>query len=105
MRSKITLPLVLGGLPLPIYPGILLAGVMSLAGERTGDEPALLMTVVKSFLFGSILYPLVYIPCAIAAVRTAKKQEEALAFKLSMVPLVFLSVLVVLFLAWIQLND
>jgi hypothetical protein len=102
MRTKITFSLVLGGLPLPIYPGVLLAGIMSLGGSRTGDEPALLMAIVTSFLIGSIAYPLIYIPCAVAAVRAAKRQEESLAFKISIVPLVFISVLAMLLLAWLQ---
>ena len=101
MRYKITLPLIAGGLPLLVYPAVLLAGIMSLAGERTGDEPpALLMAIVTSFLIGSIVYPLVYVPCAVAAVRKAKKQEAALAFKISMVPLIFLAVLAILLLVW-----
>jgi hypothetical protein len=104
MRSKITLPLIVGGLPLLVYPAVLGAGIMSLAAERTGDEPALLMAIVNSFLIGSIVYPLVYVPCAIGAVWRAKEQDAALAFKISIMPLVFLAVLVVLLLAWLHFD-
>jgi hypothetical protein len=96
--------LLLGGLPLLAYPFVFLAGAMSLGGVWTGHEPTLLVIVARSFLIGSMAYPLVYVPCAIAAVIIARKQE-ALAQKVSAVPVVFLLALAVLFVAWIQLDQ
>ena len=50
---------VLSLLPLVIYPGILMAGIMGLAAERRGGASgsALVETVAKAFLYLSMLYP------------------------------------------------
>jgi hypothetical protein len=92
---------IVGALPLLIYPIVLLAGVMSLAGESQGDEPALLMIVAKTFLWSSLAYPLVYGGFALAAAVVAwRPQGERLAFGLSCVPLAYLVMLGVLMFAW-----
>lgn len=104
MSSRVTISLIIGGLPLLAYPAVALAGIMSLAGERMGHEAALLETVRTSFLIGTLVYPLVYILCAIAAVWVNKK-DAAFAFKVSVVPLVFISILAVLCLGWFQLES
>jgi hypothetical protein len=101
MRSKITLSLIVGFLPLLVYQWVFLLGIMSSVYLRAGYESALLKAVIYSYLGGSIVYPLVYVSCAIAAIW--RKQEAALALKISIVPLVFLFVLAVLF-AWIQFD-
>ena len=101
LRTKF---LLIGGLPLLAYPAVFLAGVMSLAGESTGNESAVLVIVARSFLIGSMAYPLIYVPCAIAAVSTAKEGVEDRALKISKVPLIFLAVLGILLFAWAQLD-
>jgi hypothetical protein len=87
MESKIRLSLIGGALPLLAYPGVLLAGVMSLAA----DGP--LEGIFAAFILGTIIYPLVYIPYAIAAVRLTRNQEVERAYRKSQVPLEFLLVL------------
>lgn len=104
MRSKITWSLIGGGLPLLVYPAVLFAGVMSLAGEPTGDVPLLVRAVVTSFLLGSIIYPLVYIPSAIKALGLSRAQEIDRAYRMSQVPLKFLLVLGALLLVWFLLE-
>lgn len=104
MQLRTTL-LLIGGLPLLAYPAVFLAGVMSLAGERTGNESAVLVIVARSFLIGSMVYPLIYVPCAMAAVSMAKKGRAESALKICKVPLVFLAALGVLFFTWAQLDS
>lgn len=45
-------------LPLLIYPGILLAGVMQLAAEPSHDPKPALEAVARAFVYASLLYPL-----------------------------------------------
>lgn len=96
--------LLAGAVPLLIYPGVLLAGVMGLAGNRTGQEPELLMFVAYSFLVGSIGYPLVYLVCLFTARILVNKKKDGLAIKVSAVPLAFLGVLGALFMLWMLLG-
>ncbi|MBD2463493.1 hypothetical protein H6G89_21035 [Oscillatoria sp. FACHB-1407] len=105
MRFKTTLALIIGGLPLLIYPGVFLAGAMGLAAPWSGDAERLLMAVVKSALIGSISYPLVYFASLIAALVMAITQRIAIAFKISLIPLAYLLVLSLLFIVWILLNQ
>lgn len=88
-----------------IYPGVFIGGLISLSGVWTGNEPLLLVVVVKSSLIGSISYPLVYLASAVAAVAMAKNQRTAIAFKISLIPLAYLLVLGLLFLVWLRLNQ
>jgi len=55
------LSFVIGSIPLCLYPLIMLANCMSLAGDWTGKESELLKIVVHSFVILSSLYPLTYI--------------------------------------------
>jgi hypothetical protein len=92
--------LLLGALPLLVYPFVVLANVMSLAGERSGNEPPLLMLVVYSFLLGSLAYPAVYVPCALLAVARVKKNDDNTAFWYVVGPLGYLLLLAGLLAIW-----
>lgn len=63
------------------------------------DSPAFFTILAKSFLLGSMGYPLIYVASAIAAVSLARGQNEALAVKISKVPLMFIAGLGILLLA------
>jgi hypothetical protein len=90
---------VLGFIPLLIYPVVLMANFMSLAAPRTaGDET--LNILFNAFLVGSTAYPFVYCPCAwISESMDEKSKSERLALALSFVPLVYLFIVSLLFLA------
>jgi len=92
--------LVVGGLPLVVYPFVLLADVMSLAGERSGKDPLLLTVVARSFQLGSLVYPLVYVPCLVAAVRRLMAHDPHAAAVFSAIPIGLLALLAILFCAW-----
>jgi len=106
MRFRLrTLLLVLGFLPLLIYPGVLLAGIMGLAAPRTGHEPQLMIILFNAFLVGSLAYPVAY--CSFAWMSESIDQKsERLALALSAVPLGYLFIVVLLFLScgWAE-ND
>jgi hypothetical protein len=95
--------LTLGGIPLIIYPFILLAGVMSLAGSPSGAS-VLLTLVVFLFLIGSIAYPAVYFPCLIVSKKEWKK-EDGIHLKYSAVPLIYLCGLAILMSLWMMLDQ
>jgi hypothetical protein len=99
MKDLIHGLLVLGGIPLLIYPSVLLASLMSLAGHRSGNEPVSLMIVVYSFLLGSLAYPVVYIVCVIYALGQAGTRERA-ALWFAAGPLGYLLLLVGLMVLW-----
>ncbi|CAM3436626.1 hypothetical protein FLLO111716_10130 [Flavobacterium longum] len=70
--------LVLAGLPLLIYPFVLLANIMSLAGHRSPDT-SLWMTFISSlFLILSTLYPVPYLIGLIGYWRTRRNIYAAL---------------------------
>lgn len=52
------LALVLPALPLIIYPGILMAGIMGLASQPGPNTGWLVAKVARGFLIASMLYPL-----------------------------------------------
>jgi hypothetical protein len=57
MYLKIAL-YILATLPMLIYPGILMAGIMGLAAHTKPDIPALLLISSKTFLISSLCYPI-----------------------------------------------
>jgi hypothetical protein len=91
--------IVLGGLPLLVYPFVLLADVMSLAGEQSGKR-TLLTVVARAFLWTSLAYPVVYLPCLSQARSLFKKMHEEAALGFCVAPLGYLIIVVVLFFAW-----
>ena len=95
--------LIIGALPLLIYPCIAGASLMSLAGQTTGEVPVLLMAVARAFQIGSLIYPVVYLGSVVAALVTRKKNEEISA-KIALVPLWFLALVCLLFVGWIALD-
>jgi hypothetical protein len=100
MQYSFRKPLVvLGFIPLLIYPVVLMANFMSFAAPRTaGDEN--LNILFYAFLVSSTAYPFVYCPCAwISESLNEKSKSERLAEALSFVPLVYLSFVSLLLLA------
>lgn len=95
--------LIMGGLPLGIYPFVAIASLMSLAGHTTGEENAFLMAVARSFQIASLIYPVVYIACLIAAL-VIRKHSEVFAVRVASVPLYFLGLLCLLFIGWFALD-
>jgi hypothetical protein len=95
--------LVIGALPLLIYPFVALASVMSLAGHTDGKEPGLLMAVARGFQITSLLYPVVYVGALVGAV-SLRKTKEVIARRIATIPLWFLALTVALLMGWMALD-
>ena len=100
MKRSIALPLGLGALPLPIYPFIAIASLISIAQPLSGHRGFFLLAVARSFQVASLIYPLVYFGGLIGAVVLKKKQRDVLAFRASVVPLFFLGIVCLLLGLW-----
>lgn len=98
MRTR----LILGALPLLIYPFVALASIMSLAAQTTGSEPMPLLLVARGFQITSLLYPAIYFSALIAALVLRKKKEPA--SRIASIPLWYLAFVVLLFAGWIGLE-
>lgn len=100
MRILTYVLLAVSAAPLVVYPGVLLAGVMGLGAPRSGREPPLLVLVVRSFLYGSIAYPLVFCLCA----KAARGGSGFAALAWAAVPVAYLAALWLLMQAWERLG-
>lgn len=92
------LPLVafiISGLPLLIYPFIMLANIMSFAGHHSPDETVGQLFAAYAFLISSTLYPIPYIASIIMYRKTQKKFFLAL-------PYLYLALVILLALNWIR---
>ena len=85
--------LLLGGLPLLSYPFVVLASLMGLASRTTINVHWFYRLMNKSFLWGTLAYPLVYIPCYWLA--RAENGSSSLAY--ATLPLLFLALLYLCF--------
>lgn len=85
--------LIIGGLPLLIYPAVLFASLMGLAGYTTGKEPFLLLVAAYSFHVGTIAYPAVFIPRVIKSINESNRGQDRRAYWISMTPLLYLTIL------------
>jgi len=79
-------------LPLLAYPFVLLANVMSLAGEKVKGTPFIVTLIFYGFLFFSTLYPL----SVIVSWAFIKRND----FRITLIPLLHLLVCGLLFYLW-----
>jgi hypothetical protein len=93
--------LLIAGIPLLIYPAVLLANVMSLAGHPSAKPiPPELWLTCQGFLWSSTFYPLVYVYCARQAVARSKVDNFRGALNMSMLPLLYLCLVAAFFCGW-----
>ena len=85
--------LLLGGLPLLSYPFVVLASLMGLASRTTIKVHWFYRLMNKSFLWGTLAYPLVYIPCY----WLARGENGVLSLGYASLPLLFLALLYLCF--------
>ena len=106
-RAEMIVALVVGAVPLLIWPFMLLANLMSLAAWSlpTGVRPSLLQTLVSQlFLWSSTLYPLVYLAAGITSVVFASTGHPPSANRFALIPLGYLLVVVLLLFAWMAVS-
>lgn len=100
MKAACIVFLVFGALPLLLYPFVLLANVMSLAGPRTGAEPLGQTLVSFAFLGATTAYPLAYLLFLVLSVVRLKQGRLQPALIWSLAPMGYLVGVVLLLLLW-----
>lgn len=89
--------LILGALPLLIYPFLVMANIMSFAAPQTSNEPFALTLVFQTFLIGTTVYTAVYILCAVLAIVNVRKDKGKPGFICGLTPIICLRCLADLF--------
>jgi hypothetical protein len=106
MNFRVLLWLVLGAIPLFIYPFLLIANVMSLAGEPSHNPVSLALRLSsQGFLWSSTLYPVVYVGCAIMSVIQSQWGDGRTAERCALLPLLYLVGVAALFLLWLATSE
>ena len=104
IRAKVRLgPLAQGAIVLLVYPFCLLANVMSLAAvPAQGAAPGLALRLASgAFLWGSTLYPVVYLLAAAVSLFLSSNDRAVGARRVAQVPLVYLLGVLLCFVAWL----
>lgn len=83
-------------IPLAIYPGILMAGLMGLAAEPNQNANPLTVMAAKSFLWSSLLYPIWY---SVGIAVSNRSPTAGAAISVS-----YLCICLALFAAWYWLS-
>jgi hypothetical protein len=96
--------LVIGGLPVTVYPFVFLTALMGLAGWREGTEITLSFALTLTLLFGALAYPLIYFPLTVGSVWALVKGREKTAFSLALCPLIYLFLLMMILTAMLCLG-
>jgi uncharacterized membrane protein len=86
---------VINGLPLLIYPAVLISNIMSLSGPKPGNQNIFLAITINLFLFFSSTYLITYIACFILYIR--KNREN---FLISVIPLIHIFITILLGYLW-----
>ena len=88
------------GLSFVIYPFVAVADLMSLAGYRTGRESDSLLFASRTFLYGSLAYPIILIPCLMMGTLFAVLRKIRTSIAMFIAPLVYVALLSIAFLMW-----
>jgi hypothetical protein len=105
LKLAAIISLILGAVPLLMYPFLVMANIMSFAAPHTNEEPFGLTLVVNIFLFSSTAYPIVYILCAVFAIVHIRKDKGKPAFSYGIAPIIYLVLLVGLLATWAALSS
>ena len=94
------LPLILGAVVLLVYPFCLMANMMSLGGhESSRYVPPLAWWTWRAFLWGTTIYPAIYLGMAGLSGLFASNSRPNLARHIAWVPLAYLGVMLLLLVA------
>ena len=95
MQIISTIARFLGGLLLLLYPFVMLADLMGLAAIKASTTPLTFLDVVMvvCLYYGTLVYPVVYIPCWILAKIMRGKDNDSATFVYSILPLVYLIII------------
>ena len=93
MKVLGTIALFLGGLLLLLYPFVLLADVMGLAGFKSGAPLTLEVVTIYIFYLGTLAYPVIYLPSLIITMVMRAKDKELAGLVFSILPLIYLLII------------
>lgn len=88
---------VIAGLPLLLYPFVLMSTAMSLGAPKAGDEPILVKLLAYGFLLSYLAYPLVYGACLIILVPSWLVAPPMQVVVLSLMPIGYLLLVAALY--------
>ncbi len=97
--------LLLAGLPLVIYPVLLIANVMSLAGYQSTSAGAMVTIVSLGFFFTSTIYPVVYITSIIGYFISSRKKSALWKRRFVIIPFVALAIQLVMLGLWVLVDS
>lgn len=89
---------ILTALPLIIYPGVFIAGVMSLAAEPNSAVNLISIMAAKSFIYSSLLYPVGYLISLVVWYKLSRSAGAAIVIG-------HLALCVFSFFVWYALGD
>lgn len=98
-RTINTIGFIAGGIPLLMYPFVLIANIMQLAGVST-NENVFIKIIISLFIFSSSTYLLTYIVCLV--VYIIKRNKNNL---ISLIPLAQIVFTVILFFIWMVIDN
>jgi len=83
------------GLSFVIYPFVALADVMSLGGEHTRNVSAFFIVASRIFLYGSLAYPIVLIPCYLIGILFAVLKRTRMCIVMLIAPLAYIVLILI----------
>ena len=104
MKNGVRFYLILAALPLLIYPFILMANIMSLAGYGSNDTPFLLNLFSKGFLLSSSAYPVVYVFSVIMYFYAKRRDNIKRVSIFAKLPLIYLFFVYLFLMGWIHFD-
>ena len=69
-------------IPLLIYPFVVVANLMTIAGNQNGSELITHLVVVYTFIALTFLYPVIYVVCLLTFVLTRQTNKKLLLAKI-----------------------
>lgn len=84
-KVSIWLILVAGALPLLAYGGVLIIGAIRLGGRLPGEDN-LSLILSSMFIYGAVIYPLVYGICVWVAKSKLRQSQNDAAFFVAIIP-------------------
>ena len=91
-----------GAIVLFVYPFCLLANIMSFAAtpDKAAANDPLLQIASRAFLWGSTLYPVIYLLAAAVSVLLSSNQRPLAAHRVAQLSLVYLLAVLLCFVTW-----
>jgi O-antigen ligase len=104
MKFLSVVSLIIAGIPLVIYPFVVLSFIWNLSAHWSGTRLGLLALIDLFCQLGSLIYPVIYLTCLATYLHKVKRQEERAGFRFSVAPLGVLILLIGMFSLYMRLE-